>query len=267
MKAFFETIREIWENRYRMLRVARYDIKIENRSLYLGTLWKILTPFFQIGTFWLIFGLGIRGGAPIDGFPFMLWLFSGMTPWFFISRGIMTGASSINSKAGIIFKIKYPISTVPLGQVIHCLYDHLIFLAIVVFIFLVYGVFPNIYWLNLIYYISFTFVFVTAVTMILSVVVRLAPDFSRLLGSLLQMLFFLTPIVWQETYLPPWVLRIFSANPVRYVVMGFRGSMLFQENFFDFPWRIAFFWPMAVILFVFGCWLQRKFARRFVDWM
>ena len=265
--ALLEVINEIWQNRHRMIRVVIFDIKIENRSLYLGTLWKILTPFFQIATFWLIFGLGIRGGVPIDDFPFFVWLLAGIVPWFFISRGIMSGSSSITRKAGIIFKIKYPISTVPVGEVIHSLYDHLIILIIMTVIFFFYGLYPSIYWLNLIYYIFFTFVFLTAVTMILSVVVRLAPDFERFLGSLLQMMFFLTPILWQETYLPPWVLRIFSANPIRYIVMGFRNSLLYQANFFDFPWRIAFFWPMTIALFIFGCWLQRKFAHRFVDWM
>ena len=265
--ALFEIIKEIWQNRHRMLRVVWFDIKIENRSLYLGTLWQILAPFFQVGTFWLIFGLGIRGGAPVDGFPFIIWLLSGLIPWFFINRGVMAGSSSIVNKAAIIFKIKYPIATVPVGEVICCLYDHIILLGIMFAIFLIHGVYPSLYWLNLIYYISFTFVLLTAVTMILSVVIRLAPDFERLLGTLMQMLFFLTPILWEETYLPPWVQRIFSANPIRYIVMGFRGSLLYQENFFDFPWRIAFFWPMVIVLLIFGCWLQKKFASRFVDWM
>ena len=241
-----EVLRTIWLNRVRMLRVTWYDIKIENRSLYFGTLWKVMTPFLQIGTFWLIFGLGIRGGAPVDGFPFMIWLLAGMTPWFFFNRGIMSGAASIDSKGGVIFKIKYPIPTVPVGAVLHSLYDHVILLSIVLVVFVINGVQPSIHWLNLLYYIFFTFVFLVAISMCLSVIVRLAADVGRLLTPLLQMLFFLTPIVWQENYLPPWVLRIFSANPVRYVVMGFRGSLLYQENFFDFPWRIWFFWPMVL---------------------
>jgi len=267
MIALFSIIGEVWRNRRRMLRVVRYDIKIENRNFYLGTLWKVLVPFIQIGTFWLVFGLGIRGGAPVDGFPFLIWLLSGMVPWLFFNRGITSGSTSINSKAGIIFKIKYPISTVPVGTIIHCLYDHFILLCIMAVVFFANGIFPSIYWFNLLYYISFTFVFLVSISMMLSVIVRLAPDVGRLIASLMQMLFFLTPILWQETYLPPWVLRIFSANPVRYVVMGFRNSLLYEYHFFEFHWRIAFFWPVTIVILIFGCWLQRKFAHRFVDWM
>ena len=267
MIALFDVLREAWLNRKRTLRVVRYDIKIENRSFYLGTFWKVLSPLIQIGTFWLIFGLGIRGGSPVDGFPFLLWMLAGIVPWFFISRGITTGSTSINAKAGIIFKIKYPIPTVPIGAVLHSLYDHVILLIIMAITFFAHGYYPTIHWLNLIYYVSFAFVFLVALAMITSVIVRLAPDFGRLIASLLQMLFFLTPILWQETYLPPWIMRVFSANPVRYIVNGFRNSLLYQNNFYEFPWRIAFFWPVTVVVLAVGCWLQRKYSHRFVDWM
>ena len=266
MKPFFEVMAEIWINRYRMLRVVRYDIKIENRSFYLGTLWKVLVPFIQIGTYWFVFGVGIRGGAPIDGFPFFLWLLAGIVPWFFFNRGITSGSTSINNKASLIFKIKYPIATVPVGTIIHCLYDQAILIVILMTMYIVHGLHPTFYWLNLIYYVSFTFAFLVAISMVLSVVVRLAPDVGRLIASLMQMLFFLTPIIWQDIHMPIWVLRIFAFNPVRYVVMGFRNSLLYQQNFFEFPLRAALFWLAALTIFVFGCWLQKKFSHRFVDW-
>lgn len=267
MKAIIEVLNEVWKNRSRMLRVVWYDIKIETRSLYFGVLWKVLSPSIQVGTFWLVFGVGIRGGAPVDGIPFLVWLLAGLIPWFFISRGITAGSSSISSKSNVVFKIKYPISTVPVGSIIHCLYDHMILLVIMTLVFSFHGFEPNVHWLNLVYYVSFAFVFLVSLSFILSVLVRLASDFGRLIAALLQMLFFLTPILWQETYLPQWALRILSANPVRYVVLGFRGSLLYQYNFFDFPWRIAFFWPMVFVLLAVGCWLQRKYSHRFVDWM
>ena len=266
MVSLISVVCEIWKNRYRMLRVVWYDIKIENRSLYLGTLWKVLVPFIQIGTFWLVFGMGIRGGAPVDGFPFFVWLLAGLVPWFFINRGITSGSTSINNKAGLIFKIKYPIATVPVGTIIHCLYDHAILLVILIALYIVNGLYPTLYWLNLIYYILFTFAFLVSISMVLSVVVRLTPDVGRLIASLMQLLFFLTPIIWQDIYMPDWLLRIFALNPVRYVVMGFRNSLLFQQNFFEYPIRALLFWLATFVIFVFGCWLQKKFSHRFVDW-
>jgi len=262
-----EITTEIWINRARMMRIVLFDIKIESRNFYLGTFWKLLMPLIQLGTFWLVFGIGIRGGAPIDGVPFLIWLLAGLVPWIFISKGITTGAMSIASKANIVFKIKYPISTIPIGSILMCLYDSLFMLSIMVVIFLINGIFPSIYWLNILYYMLFTFAFLLSLAMISSVIVQLAKDFGRLIASLIQLLFFLTPIVWQEGNIPDWARPIFVINPVRYVVNGYRYSLLYEQNFFERPVLILSFWGMIIALFVLGCFLQKKYATRFVDWM
>jgi len=258
---------EIWENRIRMLRIVRFDVKIENRNLYLGTLWKIIAPLIQLGTFWFVFGIGIRGGAPVDGVPFLAWLLAGLVPWLFISRGITAGSRSISNKAGMIFKIKYPVSTIPVSAILAAFYDNLIMLSIMVIIFLFHGIMPNFHWLNLIYYNVFMFVFLSSLALVTSVVVQLAKDFGNLISSLLQLLQFLTPILWQEGHIPEWARPIFVMNPVRYVVNGYRRSLLFQGNFYERPLTMAFFWGMAFGLLLLGCWLQRKYATRLVDWM
>lgn len=262
-----ETLNEMWTNRARMMRIVRFDIKIENRSFYLGTLWKIIAPLIQLGTFWFVFGIGIRGGSPIDGFPFLVWLLTGLVPWFFISRGITTGAMSISNKASMIFKIKYPVSTVPIGAIIICLYDSFVMLGIMLIIFLAHGITPTIYWLNIVYYMIFSFFLLAALAMVTSVVVQLAKDFGRLITSLLQLLFFLTPILWQEGNVPEWARPLFIMNPVRYIVTGYRYALLYERHFFERPLLIISFCIMVMVIFMFGCFLQRKYATRFVDWM
>jgi teichoic acid transport system permease protein len=258
---------EIWKNRARMMRVIGYDIKIENRGFYLGTLWKIITPLIQISVYWFVFGIGIRGGSPIDGYPFLIWMLAGLVPWFFMRSAISMGAKSILAKSGMLFKIKYPLATVPVGSVLMCMYDHVIMLGIATIVFAIYGIFPNLYWLNILYYIVFAGVFFASLAMILSVIVMLAQDFQNLINSMLLALFFLTPIVWQDNNLPAWVRFILSLNPILYVVNGFRDSIIYQVNFYEHPKRILFFWCVALILFSLGCTMQKKFSNRFIDWM
>lgn len=250
-----------------MLRIVRFDIRIENRNFYLGTLWKIITPLIQLGTFWLVFGIGIRGGAPIDGFPFLVWLLAGLVPWFFISRGIASGAMSISAKSAMVFKIKYPMATLPTGAIIMCLYDSLLMLGIMTIIYMFHGIYPSLYWLNLVYYMIFIFAFLVSLALVTSVIVQLAKDFGRLITSMLQLLFFLTPILWQEGNIPDWARPIFIVNPVRYVVTGYRYALLYDSHFFERPRLIIAFWSMVALIFLLGCFLHRKYATRFVDWM
>ena len=262
-----DILSEIWINRARLLRVAWFDVRIETRSFYLGTLWKIFTPLIQLGTFWLVFGIGIRGGAPVDGIPFLVWLMAGFVPWIFVSRAIIQGSMSISNKASMIFKIKYPVSTVPVGAVLICLSDFFIMFLIMVVLYAFHGVWPNIYWFSMLYYTVFMFMLMVALAFITSVIVQLARDFGRLIGSLIQLLFFLTPIMWQETNIPDWARPIFILNPVRYVVTGFRYSLLYRSHFYERPLLIAFFWSMVVCMLILGCFMQKKYSTRFVDWM
>ena len=250
-----------------MLRIVSFDVKIENRDFYLGTAWRVLTPLIRIAVFWLVFGLGIRGGAPVDGFPFLVWLLAGLIPWFFINSAISQGASSIRAKAGLILKVKYPISTVPVASVIKSIYEHGIMLVIMAAVFLVHGIRPSLHWLNLVYYMVFSFVFLVSLTMVFSVLVMLAQDLANLINSLLNMLFFLTPILWTDDGLPGGVRRILALNPVRYIVVGFRDSLLYKSDFFMDIQSILFFWAQALCLLLAGCWMQKKYSRRFIDWM
>ena len=250
-----------------MLRVTLYDIKIENRSLYLGTLWKVLTPLIQIGTYWFVFGIGLRRGAPVDGYPFLVWLLGGMIPWFFFSRSITTGAMSIRSKSAMVFKVKYPIPTIPIGNTIKCLYDHVIMIGIMTVIFLFHGVTPNLYWLNLLYYLFFAFIFLACLSLTLSITVMLAQDLGNLINSLMQLLFFLTPIFWKPDGLSPSAQRLFSLNPAFYIVNGFRDSLLYRVNFFSHPLRMIIFWTMTLILFFAGCSIQKRYGKRIIDWL
>ena len=265
--SFLDILKEIWTNRIRMIRVARFDINIELRSFYLGTLWKIISPLIQLGIFWFVFGIGIRGGAPVDDIPFIVWMLAGFVPWIFISRGISMGANSIRKKSEILFKIKYPMSTVPVGSILICLSDFIVMFCIMAVIYLFNGFFPSLYWLNLIYYTIFIFVFLSSLALITSVIVQLAADFGNLISSLLQLLFFLTPILWQETNVPNWARPFFILNPIRYIVTGFRYSLLYKNNFFERPYLIAFFWGITFLMLIIGCFLQKKYASRFVDWI
>ena len=43
--------------------------------------------------YWFIFQIGFKNGD-VDGYPFILWLVSGLLPWFFVSDSI-TNATSI----------------------------------------------------------------------------------------------------------------------------------------------------------------------------
>lgn len=257
--------REIWVNRKRMYRISRFSYKVLNQDAYLGSFWNILNPLIQIATYWFVFGIGLRSGRDVDGYPYLLWMLTGLVPWFFMSQCITHGASAIRSRGIAALKMRYPVSTMPLEQVLIALYSQLVMVAILLVTFFFFGYPPSVYWLNLIYYLLYAVVFFTALAMVTSVLSMIAIDFQKLINSLIRLLFYLTPILWSMENLPPWVQYVLKLNPCLYITDGFRDSLLYHVPFYLHYYRMSLFWLINLILIILGSNLQAKYKNQFLD--
>lgn len=258
-------LKELWIHRKRMLRISLFDYRVLNKDAYLGNIWNILSPLIQIATYWFVFGIGIRNGRDVEGHPYLVWMLCGMIPWFFASPCIVKGAGAIRSKGIAVLKMRYPVVTTPLEQIMVQLYSHLVMTAILLITLICMGYWPNLYWLNLIYYFFYAIVFFTSLAMVTSVFSMIALDFQKLVASLIRLLFYMTPILWSMEMMPPYAQRILQMNPVLYYVNGFRDSLLFKVPFYAHPQEMAFFWGINVLLFVWGCNLLVKYKDQFID--
>lgn len=259
------TIKEIKDNFSMMLRMTKFDYQLENKDTYLGKLWAILTPLIQIGTYWFVFGIGLRNGKDVDGFPYLAWMLLGLIPWFFISASILKGANSIYLKSGLISKMKFPIAVAPIGKVLQELYEFVIMLIIMFVILLCLGVKPGWSWLNLIYYMVYCLCFLVSLALVTSVFTMVARDFYKLLSSLIRLLFYVTPILWVMDNMPQLYQDIMQYNPIFYVVNGFRESVLYGLPFYHRMDLVMWMWAANIVLFLIGCSLQAKFKNKFID--
>ena len=101
-----QVIKEQFSNRHLILRLASYDIKSSYQMHYLGLLWQFINPISQVLVYWLVFGIGIRGGNPVGETPFFIWLVIGLIPWFFIAPTIIQGSNSVYAKVNMVSKMK-----------------------------------------------------------------------------------------------------------------------------------------------------------------
>lgn len=258
-------VQEIWVNRKRMWRVSRFSYKVLNQDAYLGSFWNFLNPLIQIATYWFVFGIGLRNGRDVNGYPYIIWMLAGLLPWFFMSQCITQGAGAIRSKGVNALRMRYPIATMPLETVLIALYTHLVMVAILLATFLFWGYFPSVYWLNLIYYVFYSVVFFTALAMVTSVFSMVAIDFQKLINSLIRLLFYITPILWSMENLPAWGQYLLKCNPCLYVVDGFRESLLYHIPFYRHHYEMLFFWLINLALIIWGSNLQVKYKNQFLD--
>ncbi|KKK38784.1 Teichoic acid translocation permease TagG [Mesobacillus campisalis] len=267
MKAILEILREQVLNFHLIFRLASYDIKGKYQSHYLGAAWQFLSPALQILVYWFVFGMGIRGGNPIDGVPFIIWLLIGLIPWFFISPSIIQGSNSVYTKVSMVAKMKFPVSVLPSIVILSNAINFLIMLTFLGVILIIYGVNPGLYILQLPYYLISLFLFLFSVTLLFSTIATIIRDFQIVLQSLMRMMLYVTPVLWDMGNLPSFLLNLLKLNPLYYLIEGFRNTFLARQWFFEDWIYMLYFWVTVLLILFLGTFLHIRFRKKFVDYL
>lgn len=265
MKSIRYVVNENMTNLYRIFCIVKYEILADNRDSKLGMLWSILDPLIQIFAYWFAFGIGIRGGKPVNGVEYINWMLVGVTPWFFLSSAIRKGTTSIHKKVNIITKMKFPISILPTTAILKELFNHLIMIVVIIVFIMFNGVHLNLNSLGVIYYIFCAILFSLSLTMITSVANMLTRDVGKAVNASMRLLMFITPILWTMEKLPRWAVTVMKCNPLFYIIEGYRNSLLFNKSIFLYSKRMLVFWTIVIFLFSIGSLLMYKFKHKFID--
>lgn len=265
MKSLFFVLKEHKNNLYKMFKLATYDFITPFKDTYLGLLWIILNPLTQIGAYWFVFGMGIRGGAAVDGHPFLLWMLAGLVPWFYISSGITSGGVSIYGKSGILTKMKFPTSIIPTYTTLTQLMNNIpvVILMFIIFAFNDYQ--ATIYYVQIIYYLFAATMFIIAFSLLNSALVMAMRDINKLIGTVMRFLFYMTPILWTVEKMPPKLREILLMNPILYITDGFRNSLLYNKWFWEDVNGTIYFWSFTLIVLIIGAIVHMRLRNRFSD--
>ena len=182
IKIFYLFFFDIIKNRSLLINLAENDFKTRYLGNYLGILWAFIQPTITILIFWFVFQMGFKS-APVDNFPFILWLMSGMVPWFFFADSLQSATNSILSNSFLVKKVVFRVSLLPMVQIISALIVHVFFISVTVIMFILYGRSPSLYWLQIVYYLFATIIFVLGLSWFTSSVII----FFRDLGQIISM--------------------------------------------------------------------------------
>jgi len=247
--------------------VAMSRVMLDKRysGSVLGFGWALVKPTLFIVVYWFAVAIGIRGGRSMGDIPYILWLIPGIIPWFFISEAVTTGGSAIRSNSHLVTKMVYPVATIPISEVLSLFYVHLMMMGIVTAIFLFSGFGLTVHFVQIVYYIATCLIFCFVVATLLSALTAVSRDIGHMVKSTIQVLFWLSPILWSADKLHGTLRRIIMANPIAYLVQGYRNCYVYERWFFE-QWRYSlYFWVLMLVLTLFTSFLYTKLQREFAD--
>ena len=263
---FVDIIKEHIEYRQQILKLAKADIVKTYRGAALGWSWAIIKPAVTIFVYWFAFSIGLRAGKDVNGFPFFLWLISGLVPWFYMNDMLTQGTDSIRKYSYLVTKMKFPVSTIPTFVSISKFMVHAILMVIMIMIFIFMGYPPSVYLVQLPFYMLLNFLFFTVFSLSSSLLSAISKDFSNLVKSFITAIFWLSGILWNaNTIKIEWLKKLLMLNPVTYLVEGYRNYFINQVWFFEQPKRLMYFIIILGLILIFSIWIYKRLRKEIPD--
>ncbi len=244
--------------------ISKFDLVKFYKGAALGYAWAIIRPMVTIGVYLFAFTI-IRNNPRMGNFPYFLWLIAGLCPWFFISDAIVGGAMSIRTYRHFVTKMKFPISTIPTFTILSKLYVQLMLVGAITVVFMLFGFFPDIYYLQFLIYIPMMYLFFLALSWTLASLSVISRDFENLVKAAIQAILWLSPILWNINDIKSNFLRIIlKLNPIGYFVQGYRDILLYKRWFFESPYTIYMIFVIIIFALI-GSRVYKRTYKEFTD--
>ena len=264
-------IKPSWRAKFDLLRtLVRRDLEARYKGSVLGNFWPLLNQLSQLLIYTYVFSIVLKVKLSLKGLPadnnigFGLWLFAGLLPWIAFTGGLTQAASSVIGQPNLVKKVVFPLTLLPLVPVLSTFIESSFGLAalIILVAFSTGTLYETLALLPLIWLPQ---LFLTAglgyLCAGLTVFLR---DIPQTLGVLLNLGFYLTPIVYPASVIPEqfrgWV---FWLNPVAAIAEVYRDLVLTGEVNHWGEWGVASVVSLAV--FAGGLGVYRRLRPGFAD--
>lgn len=119
---------ELYHNKRLILSLSRNDFKTKYAGSYLGIVWAFIQPVVTIMVYWFVFTIGLKAGDMAE-YPFVLYLISGIIPWFFFQDALNGGTNALMEYNYLVKKVVFKISILPIVKVLSALFVHAFFVV------------------------------------------------------------------------------------------------------------------------------------------
>jgi len=252
--------RELWESRELLYFLVLRDVKVRYKQTVLGVAWAVLQPVLSMLVFTVIFGRLAK--MPSEGFPYAIFVYTGLLPWTFFSTAVATASQSLLNQQALLTKIYLPRLFVPSSAMGSGVVDFAVSFAFFGCLMAYYGVSPGWGLLAVPALVALTIVASLGVGLALSAVTVTYRDFRYVTPFLIQVWMYLSPVIYPVSIVPSEWQWLLALNPMVGIIDAFRAALLGR------PWNLTALGVSALSSFAmlaYGLFYFRRTERRFAD--
>ena len=257
----------IWGRRALLASFVRREITNRYAGTLIGALWALGQPVLLLLIYGFVFQRVLRVNYPdLGGHGFVSFLACGLWPWMAFQEGLMRGTVAIVGNGALVKKVVFPYELLVLATVGATFLVHFCgFLVVLAALWVLGSPFHAVGlpvmlsgWLVMAL-LAFGIALATAS---IQVVIR---DMQHLIGPVLMLMFYLTPILYPRTLVPEGFRFVTDWNPVAHLLGAIRAGLLHGEV--AAAWVLAPLCAAALLIVWLGQLVFRRLAENFEDFI
>jgi len=256
----------LWRYRHFMISAIKADLRTRFNRSKLGASWMILQPLAQVAIYSVVLSTLLAARLPAgkgEHLSYAVYLIAGMVPWSLFVELVSRSLTMFVDNAGLMKKIAFPRICIPVVTLGGALVNHALLLMATLLIILLTN--HPLTWLALwIPVLTLVLViFAVALGLVLGVINVFVRDVGQVMNVVLQLWFWMTPIVYVADVLPERFRPIVAINPVTPVIQAYQNVLVFQQQ----PPFVALGWlAMGSLIFLgLALFMFRKASPELVD--
>jgi lipopolysaccharide transport system permease protein len=260
----FEPIATSFRHRELLLGFVSRELKGRFAGTFAGIIWALLSPVASMLAYILVFSIIIRMQVTVEEVGtnvYWIYFLTGLFPWLIFSEGISKATSVINNNANLVTKVVFPVVLLPTSTVISSFIINGIGMSVLLIYLLAHGYLAY-QWILIPVIGVFHFIMTLGLALILSSLCVYLRDINELIGIIIMLWFFSTPIIYPISIVPEKYINIIKINPIYWLVQGYRDIILKGDiNLITIITIII----SSVVMYILGSLIFMKIKNGFAD--
>lgn len=211
-----------------LLGFMQREVKGRFAGSFAGMGWALIHPLATLLVYLFVFSIVIRVGvtkAETGTNSFFIYFATGFIPWLIFSDSLVRSSGSVLDNASIVTKVIFPVELLPVSSVLSGLVvNGFGFIALLAY--LCYCDFANASWIMLLCIFPLQVVFTLGLGMFLAAVCVYLRDAREMIGLVLMVWFFSTPVVYPMSLVPKHIQELIRLNPMYVFVELYRDILI-----------------------------------------
>jgi ABC-type polysaccharide/polyol phosphate export permease len=256
-----DLVRDSYRYRELIWALALRELKIRYKRSLLGFLWALLNPALLMIVLSVVFSKVLISNIPHYG----IFILSALLPWTFFSQCLAYAVESIVSNGDLIKKVAVSKSVFTIAAVVSNIINILLSIITLALIFLVIGHQFFLTWAFLPVPLIALMLFTAGATFFFAAANVYYRDVAHIVQILLQVWFYVTPIIYPLTIFPEQYRWVFHLNPLIYVLNDFRLAVYYGQM--PTPLSVAASFACGLLSLFIGFAIFRKNQDAFVYYL